>query len=481
MVTLPGLHLRQTHNLAMTPQLRLAIRLLQMTSAEIEALVEEELERNPFLVREEPDATAAQEDPAYRSTDEVTASQEDASLDTTFAQEAAAGGFDDTYSEDGSPQDWRQRYDDDDRDVAAHTPSLAERLDEQLRLTPVFTDAERLVGYTLIEHLDSAGRLDTSPDMIARELGMSLAAVENVRQIMMLFEPAGLFACSLSECLRAQLNAKDRLSPEMTILLDNLDMVARKDYPALRRLCGVDETDFATMLTGLRHLDPKPGFEVISPDASSRIADVFVRRSPDGEWTVQINENTLPHLYLDQELLHRTRTASLSSDRPFIQNQMHHATWLLRSIEQRTKTLLRVSTEIIRHQNEFLCSGASFLAPLTMKTIADDTGLHESTISRITSGKYIATPQGLFELKYFFTSRIGSIHLSKQHSSEAVRYKIQKMISQETSASILSDDEIVQNLRKEGIDIARRTVTKYRDSLHIANSMQRKREKAASA
>ena len=481
MVTLPGLHLRQTHNLAMTPQLRLAIRLLQMTSAEIEALVEEELERNPFLVREETEEPVISAESVGLPADEAVSAQEEASLDTSFAQEAAAGGFDDTYSEDGAPEDWRQRYSGEDHDVPAQVPSLPERLDEQLRLTSHFTRQQRLIGRSLIEHLDPAGRLDCPPGTIAEEIGVSVTAVENVRQSMMLFEPVGLFACSLRECLAAQLKARNRYDPAMALLLDNLDMVARKEYRALRQLCDVDETDFAEIISELYHLDPKPGFEALAANTSSRIADVFVQQDPDGQWSVRINENTLPRLYLDQGLLARARESSSASDRPFIRNQAHHASWLLRSIEQRTKTLLRVSLEIIKHQNDFLSSGPSFMLPLTMKTVATETGLHESTISRITTGKYIATPQGLFELKYFFTRKIGSIHLSKEYSSEAVKYKIQKMLSQETGAHILSDEEIVQNLRKEGIDIARRTVAKYRDALHIGNSVQRKREKAASA
>jgi RNA polymerase sigma-54 factor len=465
----------------MTPQLRLAIRLLQMTSAEMEALVEEELERNPFLVREEAEESVIPADTGRLSADETPSDQEEDSLDTSFTQEAAAGGFDDTYSEEGSPQDWRQRYGDGDQDVASHTPSLAERLDEQLRLTPHFTEQQRLIGRSLIEHLDPAGRLDCPLEMIAEETAESTTAIEDVRQSMMLFEPVGLFAHSLKECLAAQLQARNRLDPAMTVLLDNLDMVARKDYRPLRQLCGVDEADFTEMIAELRHLDPKPGFEVLTSNTSSRIADVFVQQDADGQWTVRINEDTLPRLYLDQTLLERARAASPASDRPFIQNQAYHASWLLRSIEERTRTLLRVSLEIIKHQSDFLSSGISFMLPLTMKTVATETGLHESTISRITTGKYIATPQGLFELKYFFTRKISSFHISKEHSSEAVRYKIQKMISQETGAHVLSDEEIVQNLRNEGIDIARRTVAKYRDALHIGNSVQRKREKAASA
>ncbi|BCK77342.1 RNA polymerase factor sigma-54 [Acetobacter aceti NRIC 0242] len=480
MVTLPGLHLRQTHNLAMTPQLRLAIRLLQMTSAEMEALVEEELERNPFLVREETETPVTPTDSVSLSSNEA-AAPEETSLDISFAEEAASGGFDDTYSEEGSPQDWRQRYGDGDQDIAAHMPTLSERLDEQLRLTPLFTEQQRVIGCALIEHLDAAGRLDCSLGTIAEEIGVSAATVENVRQSMMLFEPVGLFACSLRECLAAQLRSRNRLDPAMSILLDHLDKVACKDYRSLQQLCGVDEADFAEMISELHHLDPKPGFEALAANTSSRIADVFVQQAPDGQWSVRINEDTLPRLYLDQALLEKTRKSSPTSDRPFIQNQAHHASWLVRSIEQRTKTLLRVSLEIIKHQSDFLSSGASFMRPLTMKTVATETGLHESTISRITTGKYIATPQGLFELKYFFTRKISSLHISKEHSAEAVRYKIQKMISQETGTHILSDEEIVQNLRKEGIDIARRTVAKYRDALHIGNSVQRKREKAASA
>ncbi|NHN88939.1 RNA polymerase factor sigma-54 [Acetobacter conturbans] len=486
MATIPGLQLRQTHNLLMTQQLRLAIRILQMTGTELGTLVEEELQANPFLT------LAGNDDPAPAETpdaeQEATTPDVESALDISVLDEASGRGFDDTYSEDGSPQDWRTRHvtgtagTGDAENAASPTDSsLAERLDEQLRLTTRLTVSQRFIGRALIGSLDPSGRLACPPEEIATELSVTVDAVEDVRQIMLTFDPPGLFALSLRECLAAQLAAADRLTPAMNLLLDNLDLVASRHYAALRALCDVEERDFAAMLAELRRLDPKPGFEDTPLAGITRVPDVIVQRAADGEWIVRANEDTLPRLQIDTGLRARTRRLGDTADRAFVQTHMAHASWLIRAMEQRTHTLLRVTSEIMRHQKGFLDHGVSALRPLTMKIIAETTGLHESTISRVTSGKYVVTPRGLHELKYFFTTAVGGQDRSEHHSSEAIRYRIRYLIADEKDSATLSDDDIVRQLRNEGIDIARRTVAKYRDSLHIPNSVQRKREKAASA
>lgn len=485
MATAPGLHLRQTQNLLVTPQLQLAIRLLQMTSNELGVMVEEELQSNPYLTRAEDTSSPVNgEENTPHEPEKVSPSSTESQLDIQPLEEASGAGFDDTYTEEGSPQDWRThrhaRMASAEEMTPSAEPSLYERLEEQLRLTRQFTPTQRLIGHTLIENLDLTGWLGCAPADISRQLGLPIEEVETVRHVMMTFEPAGLFSCSLRECLSAQLSAQGRLTREMGIVLDNLDMVGRRNHAALRSLCGVDEMTLATLLAELRRLDPKPGFDDTALAAITRVPDVIVQRAPDGEWVVRLNEETLPRLQIDQGLRQKTRRLSDSDDRVFIRNQISHASWLIRAMEQRSQTLLRVTSEIMKQQKGFLDSGAAMLKPLMMRIIADATGMHESTISRITSGKYVSTPWGLHELKYFFTASINSTYGRENTSSEAVRYKIRKLITSERPDAVLSDDDIVQTLRKEGIDIARRTVAKYRDALHIANSMQRKREKAAS-
>lgn len=492
MAIVPGLQLRQTHNLVMTPQLRLAIRILQMTGAELSALVEEELQGNPLLTAEEPDMPdeKREEDaPALPGTEAdsgwvetaLLADAGDAPLDTDYVTQAAAGGFDDGYTCEGTPRLHGQQGGSDGEfpQVAATVP-LLERLGEQLRLAGDLTPQQRLIGAALIARLDPVGRLDCAPEQLADLLGVACADVEAMRHLMMGFEPVGLFACSLQECLRVQLVAQNRFDPAMEVLLDHLDLVAERKFSRLRALCGVDEDDFGDMLVELRRLDPKPGFDAVMP-AVSIVPDVVLRRRPEGGWRVEINEDAMPGLWVDRAVEARVLARGGREECGFVRSQLAHATWLMKALEQRARSLLQVASAILRHQNDFLDEGVVGLHPLTLREIAEETGLHESTVSRITSGKYIATPRGVFELKYFFTSGLRNSNGGENHSSEAVRSKIRHMIDTETAACVLSDDEIVQRLRKEGIDIARRTVAKYRDALQIANSVQRKREKAASA
>ncbi|NHO32492.1 RNA polymerase factor sigma-54 [Acetobacter fallax] len=499
MAIAPGFQLRQTHNLVMTPQLRLAINIMQMSGIEVAALVEEELQRNPLLVAGQtedlpPEATSPDQSipetplPASALPDSGNLpGPDDAPLDTDYAAEARSGGFDDGYNTDGAPFDRRKGTailweGQEDNHAATGQPPLHERLSAQLRMTPHLSHRQRLIGACLIARLDLAGRLDCAPGEIAAILAVSTEEVEIVRTLMMTtFEPIGLFACSLKECLAAQLTAQNRFDPAISTLLDHLDLIAGRHYSKLRALCDVDEDDFADMLAELRRLDPKPGFEPDLCAVSTVVPDVIFRRSADGLWRVELNTDAMPRLRLDNGLQACVAMLGQKDDRAFVQTQLSQASGLIRALDQRGRTLWQVSSEIMRHQHDFTERGVPGLRPLTLRDIAATTGLHESTVSRVTSGKYIATPRGVFELKYFFTTAVRNMHGSENHSAEAIRFKIRKMVDAETRGSILSDDDIMRRLRKEGIDIARRTVAKYRDTLHIASSVQRKREKAASA
>ena len=295
------------------------------------------------------------------------------------------------------------------------------------------------------------------------------------------FEPAGVGARDLAECLAIQLRERDRFDPAMATLIGHLDLVAKRENAALRRLCGVDEEDLAEMLKELRALNPKPGASFGSAHVQPVIPDVIVRLGPDGGWLVELNSGTLPKVLVNQTYYATVaRQQEDDGDKAYLAECLQTANWLVKSLDQRARTILKVATEIVRQQDAFLAEGVQHLRPLNLKTVAEAISMHESTVSRVTSNKYMATPRGIFELKYFFTASIAPAEGGEAHSAEAVRFRIRKLIDDEATTAILSDDTIVKVLRESGIDIARRTVAKYREAMRIPSSVQRRREKQAS-
>ncbi|HEY0571689.1 MAG TPA: RNA polymerase sigma-54 factor, partial [Enterovirga sp.] len=278
------------------------------------------------------------------------------------------------------------------------------------------------------------------------------------------------------------LRDRNRFDPAMQALIGRLDLVAKRDLAALRRICGVDEEDLAEMLVELRQLDPKPGRAFGGGPVQTLVPDVFVRALPDGNWHIELNPDTLPRVLVNQAY-HTKVSRNLKSDaeKSFISECLQSANWLTRSLEQRSKTILKVASEIVRQQDGFFIHGVSHLRPLNLKTVADAIGIHESTVSRVTSNKAIGTARGTFEMKYFFTASIPGAAGAEAHSSEAVRHRIRQLVDAERPNEILSDDALVKKLNTEGIDIARRTVAKYRESLRISSSVERRREKAGMA
>jgi RNA polymerase sigma-54 factor len=290
------------------------------------------------------------------------------------------------------------------------------------------------------------------------------------------FEPAGVMARDLGECLALQLREKDRLDPAMATLLDNLERLARHEYDALKSLCGVDNEDLDDMISEIRELTPKPGMAFGHDSARAVEPDVFIRQAPDGSWQVELNSETLPRVLVNNRYYNEIHTAARTeNEKSFITECSQNASWLVKSLDQRARTILKVASEIVRQQDMFLANGVAYLRPLNLKTVADAIGMHESTVSRVTSNKFVSTPRGMFELKYFFTSAIPSAGGGEAHSAEAVRHRIKTLIGQETLADVLSDDKLVDLLRDEGIEIARRTVAKYREALNIPSSVQRRR------
>ena len=489
----PRLEFRQSQSLVMTPQLRQAIKLLQFNNLEAAAFVEEELERNPLLERDEradvsPERASnvqpeALPSPAADSADMVgagTLPEEGAGpLDVEFDGYEAFGAADGVRLPSGSAASAAGDEDWDFTERIESRSSLRDHLAEQMRLS-LDERGTRLIGAYLIALLDPAGRLSADPCDIALHLGTSLDAVEMVRRIMMQFDPVGMFARNLAECLAAQLLAHNRLDPAMAALLDNLELFARRDFKRLMSVCGVDWDDLQEMMSEIKALDPKPGVGWDVAPLPPIIPDVLMRTLPGGDFVLELNPDTLPRVLVNETLYARVGRQIAREDRLFLSDKLATANWLVKSLQQRAQTILKVSAEIVQRQDAFFRHGVSHLRPLILRDIAETVSLHESTVSRVTANKYIATPRGNFELKYFFTNAIAGSD-GESHSAEAVRQRIRALVGAEQAADILSDDAIVLALRKEGVDIARRTVAKYRDALRIPSSVQRKREKAVPA
>ena len=505
----PRLEFRQSQSLVMTPQLRQAIQLLQFSNMEVAEFIEAELERNPLLERDDrpeaigerasldqlgPVPVPGQADCADFSQAGILPSASEAPLDITGEPGEPCGPGDggpdhgDSTSAEMGP--WGRGggvgFDGDDRDLAdmlTSQISLRDHLGEQLRLN--FSDRiDLLIGAHLIALLDPCGRLGAEPGAVANALGCELARVEAVRARMMMFDPAGMFARSLAECLAAQLREKNRLDPAMALLLENLELLARREFGKLSQICGVDREDLQDMFAEIRALDPKPGACWEDTPLPAIVPDVLMRPAPNGEWRLELNAQNLPRVLVNESFVARvsttrgaTKTASERETKMFITEKLAEANWLVKSLHQRAQTILKVSAEIVRRQEAFFVHGVSHLRPLILRDIADEVQLHESTVSRVTANKYMATPRGMFELKYFFTTAIAGAGGSS-HSAESVRHRIRSLIGGETADEILSDDTIVTILKQEGVDIARRTVAKYREALRIPSSVQRKREKA---
>jgi RNA polymerase sigma-54 factor len=499
MAIAPRLDLRHSQTLVMTPQLRQAIQLLQYSNIEVAAFVEQELERNPLLERDErpdmPDTdraaldqagvVPAPRDAADAANSDTLPTEAAGPLDTDFANTYDAGG-----SADGGPLAGRMEgrggslsFEGDERgieDIANERPPLREYLGEQLRLS--FADpVDRMVGAHLIALLCPAGRLTADPPAIAMAMGLPLERVEAVRATMMRFDPPGLFARDLRECLAVQLAEKNRLDPAMATLLDNLELLGRREMKRLMSLCGVDAEDLSDMIAEIRALDPAPAASYDSDAAPPVVPDLLLRPAADGSWLVELNPETMPRLLVNERFHARIVPHAKREEKAFMTERLASANWLVRSLQQRAQTIIKVAGEIIRQQDAFLRHGVAHLRPLILRDIAAAVEMHESTVSRVTANKYIATPRGIFELKYFFTTAIQATDGGETHSAEAVRHRIRALIEAEAPRAVLSDDALVAMLRAEGVDIARRTVAKYRESMRIPNSAQRRREKLVPA
>ncbi len=536
MVLGPRLDLRQSQSLVMTPQLQQAIKLLQMSNVELTDYIEQEIEQNPLLEREGADGglegpaempsaetsvdaadadsfaggaddgsgdgdAVSPDDPSFDDSDLVPDASDHATsesmgdderaLDTdyenVFEPESASDGA--SAGGEGEGLLWNTSgsggggFDDEltgMENVAADEITLRDHLIGQINID-LDDPTDIMIAGRLMEMLDDNGWLSGSLEPVAIALGCTFDRVTATLARCQQFDPPGIFARSLSECLALQLREKNRLDPAMQTLLDNLELLARREFDQLRKLCGVDNEDLLQMVTEIKELNPRPASQFDHDVAQPVVPDVFVRRNASG-WLVELNADVMPRVLVNNRYYSIVRKHARSKDdKEFLSDRFQSANWLVRALHQRAETILKVASELVVQQEAFFEDGVEYLKPLTLRDVAEVVGVHESTVSRVTANKYLGMSRGIFEMKYFFNSAIGQGEGVASRSAESIRFRIKTLIDRETHESVLSDDRIVDILRGEGIDIARRTVAKYRDAMHIPSSVQRRREKSLQA
>jgi RNA polymerase sigma-54 factor len=476
----PRLDLRQSQSLVMTPQLQQAIKLLALSNLELESYLAEALEANPLLDAAPADSEGPAEeageapiaDAPPSDTAEALASDAGTAddLDVDFAEErfhhdSASDGV--SGSGDGEGIDFDS--------FAGAEESLYDHLLAQVG--EHFGGVEAMVAEQIVALIDEAGYLRADLADLAHRLGVPLALVEAVLGVVQGFDPSGVGARDLAECIAIQAREADRYDPAMATMVAHLDLVAKGAFPQLRRICGVDDEDLADMIRELRGYDPKPGLRFGGTTAQAVVPDIYVRRTAEG-WAVEVNSGTLPRLLVNRRYHAELAKGAGAKNRAWLSEQLAGANWLVRALDQRQRTIVKVASEIVKQQEGFFLHGVAHMRPLTLRQVAEEIGMHESTVSRVTSNKYLSCARGLFELKYFFSSGIAATAGDGAVSAEAVKSRIKALIDAEDAKAILSDEAIAQKLAAEGHDIARRTVVKYREAMGYGSSVQRRRQKA---
>ena len=439
---------RQSQSLVLTPQLLQSIRLLQFGNQELQAYLEREAERNPLL-------RIDGRGPGERAT------RTERTAPTDRRGTAVASGTDPHILE----------------ATIADRPSLHSHARGEAAAI-LKTASDLTIAEALLAEIDEAGYLRIETQAVAVQLGVAPDTVERILEALRASaEPAGLFAADLADCLGRQLARQGRLDPVIAAVLGRLDLLARREFATLRRLTGEDDAGLLEILSEIRHLDPKPGASFSAPERDAVVPEILVTAALDGSWRVELNNAALPRVLVDNAYATNAgRLCRTEDDRNFIGECQASASWLVRALDQRAKTILKVACEIVRRQEAFLVEDVGGLRPMTLAQVASSVGLHESTVSRVTANKFVTTPRGMFELKYFFTVAIASSTGGDAHSAEDVRGRIRRLVATETAATVLSDEDIVARLKGEGVDLARRTVAKYREGMGIASSVQRRRE-----
>ncbi len=476
------LKLRMGMQLVMTPQLQMAIRLLQMSSLDLAEYLQEELDKNPLLERDEvvsmpldmedpsgPQEKVIKNDDLLDGSATITEAglSDDLPLDADWSDVYAgdsygAAQFESSAGSEAPPLE----------NTLTRGDSLFDHLVWQLGVSAVH-DRERVLGMALIDAVDDNGYLSVDLSVLADMTGATLDELEDALLMVQSFDPPGVASRSLAECLLLQLKAMKMAYPPYTSLLERLEDLARRDYRKLKRVLKLDDEELADAVDLIQSLNPKPGLAFGSEHANYIIPDVFVRKQ-EGEWVVEINPETVPKLRINRNYEKSVNDRMSERDKRFLTDNARSAQWLIKSLEQRSSTIYRVAESIVRFQKDFLELGPEYLRPLILKDVADDIGVHESTASRVTSNKYMHTNRGIFELKFFFSSSLAS-DSGENHSSEAVKFKIRKLVEGESPRRPLSDEKLASLLQEQGVAVARRTVAKYRDALSIPSSSRRKR------
>lgn len=503
MKTAPRLELRTSQSLVMTQQLQQSIKLLQLSSLELQEYLNQELEKNPLLTTEDgQDSVAGQSD---------SGSDESGAGDTVGGEDGETGeGAEREVERDDS--DWNDEtfagndsddsaygereperiysgvrnhnYDGDDFAPEHHMTrekSLRDHLQEQLAVAAL-DPVERLIGMNLIDMLDEAGYVTDDLAQLGERLACNPEQVQNTLAVMQQFDPPGIFARNLAECLAIQLKEKDRYDPAMEQMITHLNLLGAGDMVSLKKICGVDDDDLRQMIAEIRELNPKPAQGFAHDAVQTVVPDIFLKKTKGDGWHIELNNQVLPRVLVNQQYYVRLQGSTRNKqEKKYLTDQLSSAHWLVKAMDQRAQTILKVTAEMVKQQDAFFRHGVHYLKPMTLKDVAAVTELHESTVSRVTTNKFLSTPRGMFELKYFFTSTIQNTTGGGDYSSRAVQQLIKDLVDGESAGDILSDDTISEKLKQQGVNVARRTVTKYREAMHIGSSVQRRRDKTRDA
>lgn len=462
--------------MVMTPQMRQSIKILQLATTELVPLINQEIEQNPFLEKQDDEEEVQNAEPENNETSEIEISDNNWSDDTVSP--AVYESADLTYKNAGSGRgfDGESDYME---NLSETKISLRDHIIDQINIA-IIQPKDKVMALHLTDLLDETGYLTADLQYVSGTLGCSMDFIEEILAKLQKFDPAGVFARNLQECLALQLKDRNRYDPAMQKFIENLELFGRRDFTRLKEICGINDEDLSDMCREVKALNPKPGNNFAHENVQIIQPDIFLKLDDENNWKIELNSDLLPKVLINKSY-YKTISGQVKDkeEKKFIADQMTNASWLVRALDQRANTILKVTAGIVEKQNEFFRSGINYLKPLILSDIASAIEMHESTVSRVINGKYIATRMGIFELKYFFTSSISSsLNSDEDISSRSVKNMIKDMINKEDPAKILSDDKIAAILKGKGIDIARRTVMKYREAMNIPSSVQRRREKA---
>lgn len=465
-----GLQQRQTQNLAMTAELQQSLKMLQLSSIDLADIIHNELDRNPLLAIDDGESYEAANNKIDSSKQELTELGDNRNME---ANDSLDYDYAKNWDDVGKGGDHKfETHEYDFEDTVSDEKDLNQNIIEQFYID-VADDQKRKIGLVLLDHLDGAGYFTGDINEIAENLGCDAAEVEDVLKSMQKLEPTGIFARNLEECLKIQLEEKDRLDPAMYTLISNLELLGLRKLDALKELCGVDDEDLKDMIAEIKALNPKPALGFARKELTPGQPDIFIRKKDNGEFAVELNNAALPKVLVNKKYYQEV-TASIRNkdDKKYVKQNLSSANFLVKALDQRANTMLKTAAAIVKFQEEFFKFGIKFLKPLTLSQIAEEIGMHESTISRVTSNKFMITPRGPFEMKYFFTS--GVSNAGGEVASTSVKEAIKEIIKAEDRERPLSDDSITLVLKKRGVNISRRTVMKYREALEIPSSYDRK-------